>query len=121
MGSAESKLIYVIEDDEAVRGSTCLLLDALGFAVRDFASAEDFLAATDGREAACLILDFRLPGLSGLALLELLRAKGIKTPAIVMSAEGSRVTKRAARAGAAVLHKPLAGEALTQWLAEILK
>src|SRR5579871_5580970 len=117
MDSAKSKLIYVVEDDEAVRGSTCLLLEVLGFTVRDFASAEDFLAATDGREAACLILDFHLPGITGLSLLEMLRAKGVETPAIVISADGNRVAKRAARAGAAaVLQKPLAGEALTQRL-----
>lgn len=114
--------IYVIEDDEAVRGSTCVLLDILGFAVREFASAEDFLKASDGSEAACLVLDFHLPGMSGLDLLETLRGKGIATPAILVSADARRLTQRAAEAGAAaVLHKPLAADALAQRLAEILK
>lgn len=116
------QLVYVIEDDGAVRESTGLLLEVLGFAVRAFASAEDFLAAGDGGEAACLILDFHLPGMSGLDLLETLRRKGISTPAILVSADGRGLAKRAAQAGAvAILHKPLAADALAQRLAEILK
>jgi len=122
VGGAKSKLIYVVEDDEGVRGSTHLLLEALGFAARAFASAEDFLAATDGSEADCLVLDHHLAGLSGLALLELLRAKGVRTPAIMVSANAKHLARDAARAGvAAVLHKPLATDALVQWLAETLQ
>jgi two-component system response regulator FixJ len=116
-----TRLIYVVEDDEAVRGSTCLLLDASGFSSRGFASAEDFLQESDGSEAACLILDFHLPGMSGLDLLETLRARGIATPAILVSANGGHLAKRAAEAGvAAVLHKPVAADALTQRLTELL-
>lgn len=120
MGSAETKLIFVIEDDDAVRGSTGTLLEALGFAVREFASAEEFLAATEGRGGDCLVLDHYLPGMSGLALLDLLRARGVKTPAIVISANGARLTAQAARAGAvAVLRKPLTADALEHWLEQI--
>jgi FixJ family two-component response regulator len=122
VSAAQLQLVYVVEDDGAVRESTCLLLEVLGFAVREFASAEDYLAAGDDGEVACLILDFHLPGMSGLDLLEMLRGKGITTPAILVSADGKRLAKRAAQAGAAaILHKPLAADALVQRLAEILK
>lgn len=118
---ADSKLICVVEDDEAVRNSTGMLLEALGYRSIGFESAESFLAA--GKvDADCLILDHRLHALSGMELLELLRARGYKTPAIIVSDASNHMAARAARAGViAMLRKPLAADALAQWLEEIFK
>jgi two-component system response regulator FixJ len=114
-------LIFVIEDDEGVRNSTCILLEALGYVARPFASAEALLAAADGVMPACLVLDYNLPGLSGMDLIELLRSRGMTMPAIIVSANGRHLSARAARAGVAVvLRKPLAADALAQWLEQIV-
>jgi two-component system response regulator FixJ len=115
------KNIFVVEDDGAVRTSTRVLLEALGYAVREFASAEAFLAATEGREADCLLLDYHLPGMSGMDLLQLLRARQISTPVIVISASGKGVLARFAKAGdVLVLSKPVVGDLLAQHLDDLL-
>ena len=118
---ATPHMICVIEDDEAVRNSTGVLLEALGYRFTGFDSAESFLAAGDVA-ADCLILDHRLQAISGMDLLELLRARGVKTPAIIVSDASNHLAARAARAGVvAMLRKPLAADALGQWLEEIFK
>lgn len=120
MAGNAPKLIVVVEDDDAVRSSMRTLLEALGFAVHEFGSAEGFLAKTDGHDADCLLLDYHLPGMTGVDLLELLRQRQIKTPAIMITANGKGLAPRLARAGGAmVLKKPIAGEALAQTLDDL--
>jgi FixJ family two-component response regulator len=116
------KLIFLVDDDDAVRNSTRVLLEATGYSVRDFASADAFLGETEGREADCLILDYHLSDGTGMDLLELLRSRGVLTPAIVVSAGGPNLAVRATRAKvAAVLAKPLAADSLSQWLENLLR
>jgi two-component system response regulator FixJ len=118
--SVEQRLIFVVEDDEAVRASTRVLLEASGYAARDFASAEDLLAAGNIHEAGCIILDYNLSGMSGMDMIEILRAQNVQIPAIIVSSNGKQLIARAAKAGvAAVLRKPMAADALTQWLEQI--
>jgi len=113
--------VFVIEDDEGVRASTRALLEASGFAVRTFASAEDLLAAGTAGEAGCFVLDHHLSGITGIDLVETLRAQGLQTPAIMMTSNGTQLAVRAAKVGVtAVLRKPLAGDALAEWLDRIL-
>ena len=57
--------VYIVDDQEAIRDSLALLLRGAGFAVRSFASPLDFLADYQPREADCLVLDVRMPRLSG--------------------------------------------------------
>ena len=83
----KKRQIFVVEDDEAVRASTRALLEAQGFLVRDFVNAEAFLLATDGRDGDCIVLDHNLLGMSGLDLIALLRARGVTTPAIIVSGQ----------------------------------
>jgi two-component system CheB/CheR fusion protein len=119
--TGESRCIFVIEDDGDVRCSTRLLLETLGYAVQEFASAEALLAAGDLGQADCLVLDQELPGMSGLALLQLLRARGDHVPVIIVSASALRMRAGLARLGiAAILRKPLAAEALSQWLEQTI-
>lgn len=116
----KKRLVLVVEDDEAVRSSTRLLLEAQGYQVRDFSDAESFLEATDGKDADCILLDHRLLGLSGLDLIAILRARGVEAPAVIMSSDGKAIVARAAKEGVhAVLRKPLAADALLNWLEQI--
>ncbi|HEX4178098.1 MAG TPA: response regulator [Rhizomicrobium sp.] len=120
MSDAKKHLVFVVEDDEEVRVSTRALLEASGYAVREFASAEDVIASGDMAAAGCIVLDQTLPGISGLDLIRRLRADGVQTPAIMVSGNGKQLLQAAAKAGvAAVLRKPLSAEALEEWLEEI--
>ena len=60
--------IFVVDDDDAVRTSLRLLLKSVGLPVETFAAAQEFLAAFDAERAGCLVLDIRMPGMSGLEL-----------------------------------------------------
>jgi two-component system response regulator FixJ len=118
--NAEQRFVFIVEDDEGVRGSMRLLLEASGYRVRDFASAEELLAAAAFHEAGCVITDYGLPGATGLDMIELLRARGVRVPAIIVTANARGIAARAERAGVAmVLRKPMTDETLTQWLNEI--
>ena len=108
----------IVDDDDGVRDSTCVLLESSGYACRGFSSAADFLAKTEGRGGDCLLLDVQMPGTSGIELLDHLRTRGIRTPAILMTANVERVGERAAQVGAlTVLRKPFAEETLLRWIA----
>ncbi|HVW75466.1 MAG TPA: response regulator [Rhizomicrobium sp.] len=76
--------VYIVDDDEAVRDSMRLLLESSGFIARDFASADLFLRV-DSNDMGCLLLDLHMPGISGLELLRLIRARGVRRPVIVIS------------------------------------
>lgn len=77
--------VFIVEDEEVVRASLAKLLRAIGVPSRTFASAEAFLASYAGDEAGCLLVDIRMPGMSGLDLIEELERRGISLPAIVMT------------------------------------
>jgi len=115
------RLVFVIEDDEGVRASTRTLLEASSFEVRTFVNAEELLAAGTAAQAGCIVLDQNLSGMTGIELVEALRGQGIRTPAIMVTSDGTQLGVRAANAGVTVvLRKPLAGEALEGWLNRIL-
>ena len=107
-------LIAVVDDDDALRNSLDDLLQAVGFRVQGFASAEAFLRALHAPEAACLILDVRLPGMNGLDLQRQLGAAHWPIPIIFITAYADDdVRTRALAAGAvAVLSKPCGEEDL---------
>jgi two-component system CheB/CheR fusion protein len=102
-----AKPIVLIDDDEAVRESTRLLLESYGFDVLDFASAESFLAAKrDG--LGCLLVDQHMPGMSGIDLLETLRAQGDFTPALMITGRGDAALEdRTGAIGIRLLPKPV--------------
>lgn len=81
-------LVYVVDDDEAVRDSLKWLLEANRYQVACFGDAEDFLAAFDPSRVACLILDVRMPGMSGLELQEHLRSVQANLPILFISGHG---------------------------------
>ena len=101
-GEGES-LVYVIDDDAGVRQSLTSLLQSIGMRVEAFGSAADFLKGriVDGIAAACLILDVRLPGTSGLDFQAELAKADIHLPIVFISGHGDvPITVRAMKAGA---------------------
>jgi two-component system, LuxR family, response regulator TtrR len=80
-------LVYVVDDDEAVRDSLQFLLEP-AYQVAAFDSAEAFLARYDPKAIACLILDVRMPGMSGLQLQEELIARGSHLPVVFITGHG---------------------------------
>jgi FixJ family two-component response regulator len=105
--------VAVVDDDPGLRESLVGLLASAGYAARAFASAEAFLESACA--PACVILDGRLPGISGPELLEQLRAKGDRVPIVMISARADDeiVIARALQSGAAAcLRKPFACDEL---------
>ncbi len=81
-------VVYVVDDDEAVRDSLQWLLEASAYRVATFDSAEAFLAGFDPKAIACLILDVRMPGMSGLELQDELLARKLNLPIIFITGHG---------------------------------
>jgi two-component system response regulator FixJ len=82
---ANEAIVYVIDDDEAARHSLEFLLDCAGIRVRSFASADAFLAACPPLAGACVITDVRMPGRSGIELVEEMKRRGADVPVIVIT------------------------------------
>jgi FixJ family two-component response regulator len=103
-----SKLIAIIDDDEAMQDSLRDLLEAAGVGARCFGSAEEFLESDLHRRAACLIVDIRMPKMSGLELQARLKEQGCSIPIIFITAHGdARMRIQAMREGAVeFLSKP---------------
>jgi FixJ family two-component response regulator len=116
MAKSPTLLVGVVEDDAGVREATVSLLQSAGFAARGFATAEQFLRSRSRAQVGCLILDVALPGMSGLALQESLRVKGLEVPVIVVTGLQDRAGQVRALAleGGAVgcLRKPFSDQEL---------
>ena len=102
--------VYVVDDDESVREAVARLVRSAGWKVETFASAQDFLGSPWADVSSCLILDVRLPGLSGLDLQQRLAKSGARTSIIFLTGHGDIPTSvRAIKAGALeFLTKPYA-------------
>ena len=109
MDSAGKPIVFLVDDDEAVRDSTQALLESYDMEVRSFPSAGAFLAAFVPGSAGCLVLDIHMPDMSGLELLDVLKARDIALPVVAITGRGdSQLAERVQRDGAAaLLHKPI--------------
>ncbi len=118
-----TKLIAVVDDDELVRLALQRLLKAAGFAVTSFGSAEDLLRSGQLPEAACLIADIRMPGMSGLDLQARLKDESCAIPIIFITAHGDeKMRLQAMRAGAVgFLAKPFNSDVLLDRVRAALK
>jgi FixJ family two-component response regulator len=107
-------VVYVIDDDESVRRALQRLLRSAGFDVKTFSSGEEFLQSGNLDERACIVLDIRMPGLTGFGLQEKLASMKIRIPVITVSAfDDAETRERARRLGAvAFFRKPVDGQAL---------
>ena len=120
---ANLPLISVVDDDDSVRESLRGLIRSVGFAVKVFASAEEFLNSDHLRNTDCLILDVRMPGMNGLELQRQLAANDRKIPVIFITAHGDEEVRSRALNGGAVdyLLKPFSEEALLNAIDAALK
>jgi FixJ family two-component response regulator len=99
-------IISVIDDDESLRSATIDLLNSAGFSCEAFGSAEVWLASANIAETACLILDIRMPGMSGLELQQQLTVMGHATPIIFVTAYPEERSRRQALNGGALCYLP---------------
>ena len=99
---------YVVDDDEAIRTLWRWLMESNGIAVQTFSTAAEFIAAYKAGGLACLVLDVRLPGMSGLELQDYLKHEGVEIPIVFVSGHGDVPTAVSAIKGGAVdfIQKP---------------
>lgn len=81
-------MVYIVDDDNAVREALTLLMQAEAIPCQGYASAEAFLAQPVQSKLGCLLLDVRMPGMNGMQLLELLKKQGVVIPVIFITGHG---------------------------------
>lgn len=120
---SELRTICIVDDDDAVRDSMRALLESHRMRVCAFSSANALLSSDALEDIDCFVLDFQMPGMNGLELVEALRHRGVGSAAILVSAlavAGS--TERLRRAGViASLMKPVSEGELIDWIQRALK
>ena len=115
-------LVFVVDDDLSVRRALSRLLRAEGYDVCAFATATEFLSHPLPARPACLVLDVRLPDMSGLELQRRLASSAPRLPVVVISGHGDRAVREEALAanGLAFLAKPFGDEALLTAVSDAL-
>jgi len=118
MSSSLSPLIHLIDDDDAVRSSLALLISTVGLRVQAWADPQTFMNGFDRQSVGAIVLDVRMPGISGLSVLDTLKEQGVDQPVIMLTGHGTvEMCRRAFKAGAAeFLEKPVDDEALLEAL-----
>ena len=113
-----SPLIHLIDDDEAVRSALALLISTVGLRVQSWADPAAFTGGFDRQAIGAIVLDVRMPGISGLTVLEALTAQGVDQPIIMLTGHGTvEMCRRAFKSGAAeFLEKPVNDEQLLEAL-----
>jgi len=115
--------IFIVDDDPAMRDSLSWLIETIGYPVELFSSAQDFLDSYNVNSAGCLILDVRLPGMSGLQLQQKMNQENINLPIIIISGHGDvPMAVKAMQQGAQVfLEKPFRDQELLDNIQEALE
>lgn len=114
LSAAPDQIIHVVDDDEALRDSLVWMLESNAYAVAAHDSAEAFLEACRPEMVGCIVLDVRMPGMSGLELQERLASDGVTLPVIVVSGYGDVPTAvRVMKHGAVdFIEKPFSDQAM---------
>jgi FixJ family two-component response regulator len=109
-----SQFVAIVDDDRSVQNALKDLMESAGLSARSFGSAEEFLESDEPNQTACLVVDIRMPGMSGLGLQARLNAEGSNIPIIFITAHGdAKMKMQAMEAGAAdFLSKPFDDEVL---------
>ncbi|HQQ63830.1 MAG TPA: response regulator FixJ [Pseudomonadales bacterium] len=115
--------VFVVDDDDAVRESLVFLMKSVGLRAESFASAQAFLDVYNAQRAGCLVLDIRMPGMSGLELQEKLKQLGSILPIIFITGHGDvPMAVKAIKAGAAdFVQKPFRDQELIDRIREVLE
>lgn len=115
-------VVYIVDDDEAMRESLLALVESAGWSARGFQSGADFLGACQPEWRGCVLLDIRMPGPSGLAVQTELARRGITLPIVFLTGHGDvPMAVRALKAGAEdFLEKPVSPDVLLARLAAVL-
>lgn len=118
----DTRLIHVVDDDEAIRQSIAFMLRTAGFRVEAYASGTVFLKAIDRLTKGCVVLDVRMPDIDGLEVQARLAAMGSSLPVIILTGHGDvTLAVRAVKAGAIeFLEKPFERSALLRAIEEAL-
>lgn len=112
-------IVAVVDDDPAVCSSLKFALELEGFAVRIFGSGAELLQAGNVDGCDCVVVDHKMPDMSGLELIEKLHGRNVLTPAILLvSNPNAAISARAARGAVPVVEKPLFGDALVERIRE---
>jgi RNA polymerase sigma factor (sigma-70 family) len=113
-----SPLIHLIDDDAAVRDSLALLIGTVGLRVQAWADPQEFMRSFDRQSIGAIVLDVRMPGISGLTVLDTLVAQGVDQPVIMLTGHGTvELCRRAFKSGATeFLEKPVDDEVLLETL-----
>jgi FixJ family two-component response regulator len=119
----ELSTVAIVEDDKAARDALCSLLESVGLRTEAFGSAEEFVDLGPVENSSCLILDVRLPRMSGLELQRRLSGDKNSTPIIFITGRGDdKVREQALREGAVgFFHKPFDPAALLKVVHSTLK
>jgi len=121
--ATQSPLIHLVDDDAAVRDGLALLIGTIGLRVQPWSDARQFLDAFDRHGIGAIVLDVRMPGMSGLAVLETLVAQGVDQPVLMLTGHGTvEMCRRAFKAGAAeFLETPVDDEELLEALRQAVR
>jgi two-component system response regulator FixJ len=111
---SEQPTVFVVDDDDALRDSILWLLESVGLNAEMYPTAADFLKACNPERSGCLLLDVRMPGMSGMELLERLKANNVLLPVIIITGHGDvPMAVRAIKSGALdFIQKPFNGQDL---------
>ncbi|MBY0564608.1 MAG: response regulator [Hyphomonadaceae bacterium] len=117
----ERAVLALVDDDAPLRAALAFDLDIAGFQVSAFGDAESALAAAAEETWSCLIVDLKLPGMSGLDFAEELRRQGVVAPVILITTTPSRSTRARARAAdLEIVEKPLLAGDLVRSIRRLL-
>ena len=123
MSEEQEQVVFVVDDDEAVRKGISLLLKSVSIQTETFGSAQEFLSAYSPNRPGCLVLDVRMPGMSGLDLQDHLAEQDIRLPIVIITGHGDvPMAVRAVKMGAVdLIEKPFRDQVLLECVQKALQ
>jgi FixJ family two-component response regulator len=114
--------VLVVDDDPAVLNALAFSLRTEGYAVATCGTPAEAIDMASWRQIACLVVDYRLPDMDGIALAGALKGRGVDPPVVLITSHpDARCRSRAASANAVIVEKPLLGDGLSQQIERMLQ